>query len=223
MIDLPTPHRILTSRAFLQGSGNGDSLENVNPSPLPDGCLCWVIDQAAVYRFDKASTGPSSPPDVIPTIFGVASPGRWRRIQATENVAYGSLSAAAGSVAPAQGVYAPWPGAQTLQPSAGFSAAAGGGLQYDDAPTRAFRVKVTGVLGINSTPTTVEARLNVNGDPFIPSFAPVGTIAPNTGPTVTLEAIIPLATGDQVVPVAHNTASAWGYRVTPWTMTATPA
>lgn len=70
--------RLLSPRLVLQGSGNLNALENVIPDTLPEGCLCYVVDEAALYRLAKFSTATVAPPAVIATIRGAAVPGRWR-------------------------------------------------------------------------------------------------------------------------------------------------
>jgi hypothetical protein len=72
------PFRVLGSRQFLQGPGDGRSLENVAPGSLPDGALCYVIDQQGIYRLDKDSVAAVAPPTIIATLHGAAVPGRWR-------------------------------------------------------------------------------------------------------------------------------------------------
>lgn len=57
--------------------GAVDSLENIVSSPLPDGAECWVIENASVYRLDKASTvAPAGAQIVAP----IAGGGRWYRL-----------------------------------------------------------------------------------------------------------------------------------------------
>lgn len=69
--------RVLAPRATLLGSGDSDSLQNVNTTPLPDGSLCWVGDQTAFYVLHKDGTDtPISPIVVAPA----AGPGRWFQI-----------------------------------------------------------------------------------------------------------------------------------------------
>jgi hypothetical protein len=73
-------YRTLTSRRLLLGTGDGDALQNVIPTPIPDGALVFVRDQAALYRLDKFSTVASSPPEIVATILGESEPGRWVRV-----------------------------------------------------------------------------------------------------------------------------------------------
>lgn len=68
-------YRTLTSRRLLLGTGDGDALQNVIPTPIPDGALVFVRDQAALYRLDKFSTVASSPPEIVATIFGRVGAG----------------------------------------------------------------------------------------------------------------------------------------------------
>jgi len=68
---------LLSPRPLLQGSGNSDALENVVAAMLPNGALCFVLDQRALYALDKFSTAAVSPPNIIATSFGPAVAGRW--------------------------------------------------------------------------------------------------------------------------------------------------
>jgi hypothetical protein len=54
--------------------GATDSLENIVSSPLPDGAQCWVIENSAVYRFDKNS---SEAADGLRIVAPIAGGGRW--------------------------------------------------------------------------------------------------------------------------------------------------
>jgi hypothetical protein len=80
-VEFPSALNLLSPRALLQGSGNADALENVNPTPLPDGALCWVINQAAFSYLDKTSVAAVSAPAIIATALGAGVPGRWIQIQ----------------------------------------------------------------------------------------------------------------------------------------------
>jgi len=63
--------RILAPRARALGTGDPDSLQNVNTHNLPEGSVCWVVDTAALYilQFGAANV----PPNVAPG----AGPGIW--------------------------------------------------------------------------------------------------------------------------------------------------
>ena len=76
-IESPPSLNYLTPRALLQGSGDADALENVIPTQLPNGAICWVIDQQEFHYLDKLSLAPVAPPLVIATALGAGEPGRW--------------------------------------------------------------------------------------------------------------------------------------------------
>jgi hypothetical protein len=76
-------YRALTSRRLLLGTGDGDALQNVIPTPIPDGALVFVQDEAAIYRLDKFSMVASAPPEIVATILGESEPGRWVRVTAS--------------------------------------------------------------------------------------------------------------------------------------------
>jgi len=69
-----TALRLLAPRAVVLGTGDGDSLQNVNTTELPNGSFCWVVSNATLYRLDTASTLASAPDAVIVPASG---PGRW--------------------------------------------------------------------------------------------------------------------------------------------------
>ena len=77
----PADYRILAPRETLQGAGSPNSLENLITDPLPDGSVCYVIDQSDVFILEKNSTDPVSPPNLIATGKGSGFPGRWRRYE----------------------------------------------------------------------------------------------------------------------------------------------
>jgi len=66
--------RHLAARAVLLGTGDGDSLQNINTNKLNDGAICYVVELAAYYQLDKAST--STPVGNV-IVAPVAGPGRW--------------------------------------------------------------------------------------------------------------------------------------------------
>jgi hypothetical protein len=79
-IQFPSTLNLLTPRAVLQGSGDAEALENVNPVELPDGCVVWVMNQSRFYYLDKASVAAPAPPTIIATSLGVGVPGRWNQV-----------------------------------------------------------------------------------------------------------------------------------------------
>jgi len=67
-------YRHLAARAVLNGTGDGDSLENIITDPLNDGCLCYVVAEKAYYLFDRKSTAAPVPGFIVKPLAG---PGRW--------------------------------------------------------------------------------------------------------------------------------------------------
>ena len=79
----PADYRILQPKRQLLGSGDGFSLENLIVDPLPDGALCFVLDQRNWYTLDKFSTALVAAPAIIATGRGAGAPGRWQRLQSS--------------------------------------------------------------------------------------------------------------------------------------------
>lgn len=69
-----TALRLLGPRAVLSGTGNSDSLQNVNTACLPSGSLCLVQENQTLYRLDKSASDPVDPPAIIAPASGL---GRW--------------------------------------------------------------------------------------------------------------------------------------------------
>jgi hypothetical protein len=67
--------RVLGARRRLLGPGDGDSLQNVNTTELPDGSLCWVTQSLAFFALHKGDS--TTPPDGINVIKPSSGPGRW--------------------------------------------------------------------------------------------------------------------------------------------------
>ena len=64
--------RILTPRPTLAGDGDGDSLQNVNTAPLPDGALAYVLETNLAYRLHKTLV-----PPIVGTLAPGSGPGVW--------------------------------------------------------------------------------------------------------------------------------------------------
>lgn len=77
MNESPAALNLLSPRTYLEGCGDSDALENVIPDMLPDGALCYVVDQQRLYALNKQSMAPVSPPAIIATALGPGKPGRW--------------------------------------------------------------------------------------------------------------------------------------------------
>ncbi len=54
--------------------GDGASLRNIITNIYPDGALCFVLENRAIYELDKGST---ATPDNLTVVLPIAGPGRW--------------------------------------------------------------------------------------------------------------------------------------------------
>jgi len=68
----PADLRILTPRPTLSGTGDADSLQNVNTTELPDGALAYVLELNLAYRLHKLLV-----PPIVGTLAPAAGPGVW--------------------------------------------------------------------------------------------------------------------------------------------------
>lgn len=68
-------YRVLGPRAILNDPADGDSLRNVDTTPLPNGAACWVTASRAEFRLYKDDN--STPPDGTNVIQPASGPGRW--------------------------------------------------------------------------------------------------------------------------------------------------
>ena len=80
MQQFPPSQMILSPRPTLQGTGNGDSLENILTDQIANGALCYVVSRGAYYQFDAPSMDPVLAPAVIATGRGASHPGRWKQL-----------------------------------------------------------------------------------------------------------------------------------------------
>lgn len=69
--------RLLGPRAVARGTGDGDSLQNVNTTELPNGALCMVNESGTLYRLDKNSALTPALPTDPGLITPAAGPGQW--------------------------------------------------------------------------------------------------------------------------------------------------
>lgn len=74
--------RLLGPADTLTG-GSGSALANLIPGRLPNGALCWVIAEDALYRFSRYSLETPDGTRVIPTSGGASVPGRWVQVTGT--------------------------------------------------------------------------------------------------------------------------------------------
>lgn len=73
----PADLNILEPRQFLEGFGNPNSIQNIIPDKLAQGCLCLALDQNQLYRLDKGSVQAISSPSCVATARGASARGRW--------------------------------------------------------------------------------------------------------------------------------------------------
>lgn len=69
-----TALRLLAPRARVLGFDDGDSLQNIITDELPNGSLCYVIENQSLYVLHKDST---EAPDGTKVVRPLAGPGRW--------------------------------------------------------------------------------------------------------------------------------------------------
>lgn len=151
--------RMLAPRATTVG--DGDSLENIIPTTLPNGAECWVQSQQAAYRYQRASVLAPNGVNVVAPSNGV---GRWlqqapldpdvvvvRSLADLPTPVAGVISLAAGTCYEVQGMVAV--GANTLrlaqgtvvrggchQVLDGLVRTAGAGPLLDNVPGASFAV-----------------------------------------------------------------------------------
>jgi hypothetical protein len=81
----PPDQRLRPPRSALVPGGGvpaNECLNNWMPAQLCEGALCYVLDQAALYRFEKFSTTAPAGVTVIATMAGTGVPGRWKLLTA---------------------------------------------------------------------------------------------------------------------------------------------
>jgi len=69
--------RLLAPRLTALGTGDGNALQNVNTTPLPNCAMCFVQDSGTLYRLDKLSTLTPALPTDLGIIIPASGPGRW--------------------------------------------------------------------------------------------------------------------------------------------------
>jgi len=73
----PSDLRLASPREFTQiqfASDPGEALEGINTTNMPNGALCYCVDNRALYILDKSSTE-AAVLDVV--VAPIAGPGRW--------------------------------------------------------------------------------------------------------------------------------------------------
>jgi hypothetical protein len=85
----------LLLREVSAGTGDGDSLANLNTSVLPEGSLCMVSSEHAIYELVKTGTAAALPAQAGLVIVPASGPGRW--------ILFGVSNGLGGSVAVVSG------------------------------------------------------------------------------------------------------------------------
>jgi hypothetical protein len=73
----PPELRVLAPRAFALGTDDGEALQNVDTSKLPDGCWAYASDVASYYRFVRAGGFTSANASDAALITPTSGPGQW--------------------------------------------------------------------------------------------------------------------------------------------------
>jgi hypothetical protein len=216
-----TALRLLAPRASVLGTGDGDSLQNIDTTILANGSLCWVNANATLYRLDKLSVAASAPDAVIVPASG---PGRWVALSNNELVAEGRMSMfrpnAATVVIATINVWVALPveagPAYFPQvPGAAFwSIAPTTGVATYSGPSMIYHFKAAMNLAAGETAAIVpEMALTVNNEDIgitnardLSERVAVGTTTSFEGLAIANE--IALAPGDTVQLIARNTSGA---------------
>jgi len=165
-----TALRLLAPRANLLGTGDGDSLQNINTTYLPNGAFCWVNANATLYRLDKTSTAASAPDAVIVPASG---PGRWRALSGNAVLSEARMSmfqpAALAVVIATINVWVALPAAGSYAPqtsaSAFWSISATTGIATYSGPAMIYHFSAALNLAAGETAAvTAEVALTVNGE-----------------------------------------------------------
>lgn len=160
----------LSIRAIIGVPGAADSLRNVITDKYPDGALCFVLENRALYQFDKGSV---ATPDNLTVLQPIGGPGRWFILGQSSGAA--TLAAIVGTAennAPTVGT-ALFVGVDSaafaFQPAgapAGFALTAlGGVLTYSGALAVRARVTFTGSIYMPAeVGGTVWGAIDLNSD-----------------------------------------------------------
>jgi hypothetical protein len=160
----------LSIRATIGGTGSGASLRNIITDKFPDGALCFVTENRALYQLDKSSTAVA---DNLTIVQPVSGPGRWFILSQSSGAA--SLVAIVGTAENNFPTVATpnFVGSDTsnftFQPAgvpAGFALTAlGGVLTYNGEVAVRARVTFTGSVYVPAeSGGTVWAAVDLNSD-----------------------------------------------------------
>ena len=211
--------RLLSPRALVLGTGDEDSLQNVNTYELPNGALCWVVSNATLYRLDRASTSASAPDAVI---VPAAGPGRWFALSGNAVLSEARMSmfqpAALAVVIATINVWVALPGAGSYAVQTAASAfwsinATTGVATYSGPPMVYHFNAALNLAAGESAAVTAEMALTVNGEDIatanvrdLAERVAVSTTTSFSGVAIANEIV--LVPTDTVQLIARNTTGA---------------
>jgi hypothetical protein len=150
------------------GGGDGEALQNVITSELPDGSSCYVISEESVYRLFKSSTTAANGVSIIAP---VAGPGRWFKVQDDNAFMADPLAVfqAGTNVFPASSTdwFAPNTSNFTPDQAANFGTwtqGALGAFTYNGPGSLRWRLQLDATFAVGGATETVTAGISVNAD-----------------------------------------------------------
>jgi hypothetical protein len=210
-----TTLRLLAPRANLLGTGDSDSLQNVDTTELPNGALCWVNANATLYRLDSLSVAASAPDAIIVPASG---PGRWIALSINALIEHMSMfspdelsvligEADVWQALPVSIDYAPQVGGSTF-----WSISATTGVATYSGPLQIYHFTAAVNIAVDDVSSNVvEMALTVNGEDIGTSNARglaerVETSSLTDFTVLALANEIALAPGDTVQLIVRNTS-----------------
>lgn len=164
----PADYRCLI-RAQLNGTTDGESLQNVNTTPLPNGALCFVNSESALFVLAKTSVQPE---EVALVVAPGSGPGRWVRLVGSTALAGPmQLQATAAAAFAVDGNFGQsssstfaLAGGSTGHPNWALTAA--GGIVTYSGPSRPFMLLLQGSFQVGNagSPRVATAGISINDD-----------------------------------------------------------
>jgi len=158
---LATPAlRLLPPFQRLLGTGDDDALQNADTTVLPNGSLCFVVDQNTVYVLDKTSVEAAASTAVVVPASG---PGRWSPLVG---------GAAASAVVNTDfAISAEWGTGASLAVAAGSNNLRGQvAITAGTGPSPSGTIPPTFNPPFSATPFAVAQRNDVNNPPEVTSL-----------------------------------------------------
>lgn len=199
----------------LANPGDAESIKNVNTSVLPNGAMCFVIENRSVYRLNKASTAAQFGSSIIEPLSGT---GRWLLVEDEDLQIVDPLLvfAAAPNVFPAADTNwtAPNTSNWTNQAAQGFSSWTSGanGIWTYTGPTLLWRLQwdatfIAGGAGDITAGISRNADLAAAATGEQEGVGVVSRTAAIVG-RITVSRFVALNTGDVIQPRIRNSAAA---------------